>query len=387
LSLVNEGRVSDEAWGLFETAVHLAIKKNDLPQAFTLAERARMRSLAESRRLPISRTLPDVEATLAKNEAIIALNQFEDELAIWVIRRSGTEVVTRQLSRHDAQRLIARQQTEIWQEAATAEAGRVLYNEILRPLAGHLAHIDRLVVVPDSTYESVAFTALWDASTQHFLVEKAAVNVEPSVSAFVASRAYVKTSLQTQPLVFGGVSESAVRDAQAVAATYPSAAVVAGRTATRTSFFANLSTAGHTVHIADPVAVSASNPLLSRAIVADDPGAPHSGAILGRDIANSTLANTSLVVIDEVANDSSIRGEGTLSMARAFMAAGVPAVVGTLPGADETATRDLLIAFHREMSNGVSAEQALHTVQRNAIQQNGRRLGAWSALVLYGSDR
>ena len=69
------------------------------------------------------------------------------------------------------------------------------------------------------------------------------------------------------------------------------------------------------------------------------------------------------------------------------MAAGVPAVLGTLPGADENATRDLMIGFHREMSQGMSAEQALHTVQRNAIQQNGRRLGAWTALVLYGSDR
>jgi CHAT domain-containing protein len=76
-----------------------------------------------------------------------------------------------------------------------------------------------------------------------------------------------------------------------------------------------------------------------------------------------------------------------LSMARAFMAAGVPAVVGTLPGADDNATRDLMIGFHREMSKGMSAEQALYTVQRSAIQQNGRRLGAWSALVFYGSDR
>ena len=84
---------------------------------------------------------------------------------------------------------------------------------------------------------------------------------------------------------------------------------------------------------------------------------------------------------------SSYRGEGTSSLARAFMAAGVPAVVGTLPGADESAARDLMIGFHRELANGVSAEQALTRVQRNAIEQHGRRLGAWSALVLYGSDR
>jgi CHAT domain-containing protein len=74
-------------------------------------------------------------------------------------------------------------------------------------------------------------------------------------------------------------------------------------------------------------------------------------------------------------------------MARAFMAAGVPAVLGTLPGADDQAIRDLMIGFHRAMSQGMSAEQALQTVQRNAIDKNGRRVGAWSALVLYGSDR
>ena len=117
-------------------------------------------------------------------------------------------------------------------------------------------------------------------------------------------------------------------------------------------------------------------------MVADEPGQRHSGAILGSDIAQRTLPRTGLVVIDESAAAASHRGEGTLSLARAFMAAGVPAVVGTLPGADENATRDLMIGFHREMSKGVSAEQALHTVQRNAIEQNGRRLGAWTALVL-----
>ena len=39
-----------------------------------------------------------------------------------------------------------------------------------------------------------------------------------------------------------------------------------------------------------------------------------------------------------------------MSLARAFLAAGVPAVLGTLPGADESATRDLMIGFHREMA-------------------------------------
>jgi CHAT domain-containing protein len=388
-SLSDEGRVStrDEAWRLFETAVHIAIKKNDLNRAFALAERARARSLAEARRFPVSRTLESIQASLTDREAIVALNQFDDELALWIIRSSGTEIVTRQLSRANAERLVARQQNEIWQQSASAEAGGALYNEILRPLSNRLTSIERLVVVPDATYESVAFGALWDSSSKRFLLERVAIHLAPSVNAFVAARESIQRASDTTPLVFGGASENSISEARAIASAYRSVAVVAGFSATRTKFFEDLSASRRIVHFAVPLALSASNPLLSRAIVADEPGEPHSGAILGRDIANSKFSNTSLVVIDEVERDPSIRGEGTLSMARAFMAGGVPAVVGTLPGADEKATRDLMIGFHREMSKGIPAEQALQTVQRNAMQQNGRRLGAWTALVLYGSDR
>ena len=69
------------------------------------------------------------------------------------------------------------------------------------------------------------------------------------------------------------------------------------------------------------------------------------------------------------------------------MAAGVPAVVGTLPAPTNGATRELMVGFHRLMSTGIPADEALNTLQRNVLQSNGRRLGAWSALVLYGSDR
>jgi len=65
----------------------------------------------------------------------------------------------------------------------------------------------------------------------------------------------------------------------------------------------------------------------------------------------------------------------------------VPAVFTTLPGADEIAARDQFVAFHREVANGAAVVDALSRIQRNAIQRNGRRLGAWAALVIYGSDR
>ncbi len=128
-------------------------------------------------------------------------------------------------------------------------------------------------------------------------------------------------------------------------------------------------------------------PLLSRLEFNDEPGQRYSGSVLGSDIASREMPSTRIVVLDEIRRNQQYRTVGTFSLARAFLAAGVPAVLGTLPGADESATHGLMVGFHREMAAQVSAEDALTRVQRNALQQNGRRLGAWTALVLYGSDR
>ena len=65
----------------------LAIKKQDYPRAFAMSERARARTLAEKSRAPAGVTLAGIE-TIACSRArpVVALNQFDDELAVWVIR-------------------------------------------------------------------------------------------------------------------------------------------------------------------------------------------------------------------------------------------------------------------------------------------------------------
>ncbi|MDO8678685.1 MAG: CHAT domain-containing protein [Acidobacteriota bacterium] len=385
-SLVDEGRIAatDESWQLFETSVQLSIRKGDYPRAFAMAERARARTLAEARRMP-ERSLGDVQRALAPEQAVVALSQFDDELAVWVIRHDKTDVLMRPISRLDAQKLVARQQAEIWHGSETPVAGRDLYNEILRPIGIRLRGASRLVIVPDATYEDAAFAALWDGSRQRFLVEDVTLSLAPSVGALVtALQATPAIARAGRPMIMGGPDRTA--DADAIAALYPEPTLVTGSSATRTRLFSEAP--GHSVvHLSVATARNASYPLLSRVRLVDERGRRHSGDVLGHEIAARSMPDTNLVVIDEVEVTSANRGEGTLNLARAFMAAGVPAVVGTLPGADETATRDLMVGFHRRLASGMSAAEALTDLQRNVLQSNGRRLGAWSALVLYGSDR
>jgi CHAT domain-containing protein len=243
-----------------------------------------------------------------------------------------------------------------------------------------------VVFVPDATYENAAFAALWDATRRKFLVEDVVVSVAPSAESYVQATASSIAARSTEPLIIGGPATGASANAGAIASLYQAPIVVTGTAATSSKFINDTPNHG-VVHVAAEASPNQAYPLLSRLMLADEPGRRYTGALTGREIAARPLTSTKLVVLDEVGTDALQRGEGTLTLARAFIAAGVPAVLGTLPGADEQATRDLMIGFHREMRANLTAGQALSRVQRNALQENGGRLGAWAALELYGSDR
>lgn len=383
----DEGRIStlDESWQLFEASTQLSIRKGDYQRAFAMSERARARTLAEAKRVPTNHSLTEVQQSLEPDRAVIALNQFENELAIWVIRRGSAKVTIRPLTRRGANALVARQQAEISLAAHTPFASRDIYNELLRPVAGQLEGATRLVIVPDATYEDTAFAALWDSSRQRFLIEGVSVSLAPSVGAFVTALSRPPTTEKVDaPFVVGGPNHSG--DARAVAELYSRPVLLTGTSATRTRLLEGAS--GHAVvHLSVVTAKNAAYPLLSRVFLADEDGHRHSGNIFGREIASRPMSNTNLVVIDEVEATGANRGDGTVSLARAFMTAGVRTVVGTLPGADEAAVDDLMVGFHRRLASGMPAAEALTDLQRNVLHSNGRRLGAWSALVLYGSDR
>jgi CHAT domain-containing protein len=387
-AITDEGLISafDPKWELLETGIELAIRKGELERAFALSERARARSLAESRRAPEAWSLAEIRAALDPDVAIVALNQFEHELAVWVIRRDIATVTMRPLSRLDAERLVSRQHEEIWRESTTALAGRELYNEILRPTVTELRGAARVVFIPDATFENAAFSALWDPARRRFLVEDFAVAVAPSAESYMSAAMRDADAWQSELLIVGGPTSVSSANVAAIAPLYRAANVVTGASATGTRFLSDAPK--HTViHVVAETTTHKTHPLLSRITLADEPGRPYTGVVLGRDIAAKSMSATKFVVLDESRTSIEQRGEGTLKLARAFMTAGVPAVLGTLPGADEHATRDLMIGFHREMTTGITPGQALARVQRNALQQNGRRLGAWTALVIYGSDR
>ncbi len=373
----------DESWQLFETAEQLAIRRGDYERAFAMAERGRAHAPPNIRGRVDVPSLADVQNTVRPGEAIIALNQFDDELVLWVIRNQETSVIRRPIRKSDAQRLVARQQDEIRLQVERPGASAALYDAVVRPLASKMSGVTRVVFIPDATYRDVSFSGLWDRSQNRFLVEHWILSAAPSVAVVVASSAGTSTvSRSNSILVLSSSTDPAT--AETIARQYGSAEIAVGANATPAKLLGGTNSV---MHLAAPTHRNPAYPLLSRLILHDEPGRRYSGVVLSQEIIGRSMGGTKLVVLDDIRTQQGYRTAGAFDLASAFLAAGVPAVLGTLPGADEGATRELMVGFHREMAEQASAADALTRVQRNALQQNGRRLGAWTALVLYGSDR
>ncbi|HYE88646.1 MAG TPA: CHAT domain-containing protein, partial [Vicinamibacterales bacterium] len=369
-SLVDGGRLStlDESWRLFDTAIQLAIHKKDYSRAFELSERSRSRNASGLRRGVANESLSDVEKQVNEDEAIVALDQFDDEIAVWVIRRLDTSVFTRPMARRDAQRLIGQLHDEIRAGSAAPQASSALFNELIRPANVALRGVARMVVVPGETYQGVSFAALWDRSSRRYLVEDVTVRMASSVTAAISGPP--AATAVNDVLIVGG--PNAGDRARAIAAEYPDATVLSGANATRERVV-NAAADRTIVHFVADADRNREYPMLSRLRLAGEPGRPYSTDLLGRDIAATDLSRTRLVVIESNRASESHQGEAFSGLAPAFMAAGVPAVLDTLTNAHSPAIRELMVGFHRQMRQSRSAAQALSRLQRNAIQQNGRR--------------
>lgn len=84
-----------------------------------------------------------------------------------------------------------------------------------------------------------------------------------------------------------------------------------------------------------------------------------------------------------------IRGEGIMSLARAFRAAGCPAVVMSLWEADDQSTREIMEKFYANVKEGQSKDEALHNAKSEYLQSAAsNRINPlyWSTFVMIGDD-
>jgi CHAT domain-containing protein len=278
-----------------------------------------------------------------------------------------------------------------------------LYDLLIRPFAGQVEQDSRLVLVPDKRLQFVPFAALFDERRGHFLVEAYEISVAPSLEIFRQSESRydaLRTTAAPAVLSVGNPAfdqkayllptlPGARREAVRVAALYPRSHLLVDAAATRRAFLDAALTA-NIIHFAGHGIVRPEVPLLSQLVLAPDTGRGLTGALYGKDVFEMNLPATRLTILSgcHTAGGELSESEGVSSLARAFFAAGVPAVIASLWAIEDAATGDFFAVFHNELSRGQNPARALQQSQLAALTQNGgpwRGIAVWGAFQLFGA--
>ena len=376
----------ESADAIFDEAVDLALAQHDVEGAFHYTEHARARALLD---ILHSAVQPAARPAVPEGTSIIEYAMLPSRVAIFVADSAGIRVAIHPLQRASA-RARSAELTEALSrsEPNTAAIERSLYGDLIAPVQEWIAASETLVIVPDASISTLPFAALV-APDGRFLVEKHAIVAAPSATLFAVAATHRNERERERRLLV--VVNDAARgeleplpaadeEARHVAELYHDPRVLRGKEATRLAFIREAPLA-NVIHFSGHALSSEYRPS-DTSIVLTGTG----GTMNISDIAKLRLQRCSTVVLAacSTARGKVQRFEGTLSVARAFLATGTPSVVATLWPIDDGDAARFFPRLHEYLARGLSAAEALRAAQLDSIRSSDRP-AMWAAVQVIGS--
>jgi CHAT domain-containing protein/tetratricopeptide (TPR) repeat protein len=375
-----------------------SFRLRDDAAAFATAERGRAGVLAESWEHSSDQFAP---ASLAADVAVVYYESLPDRVLAWVITREGRQSFSRPISDTMLRRSTARLQRVIRLGANLVELraeSATLFDSLIAPalnLADNRSAVPKntVVFIPDGPLFSLPFAALPDAQGRP-LLDTRVVSVAPSLRTFLAASTRLASFTPSDVLAVGDGHDRASSglpmlpraDAEAVEVgkLYSKSTVLTGADATKQRF---LAAPAHVIHFAGHAVLNERYPMLSRMLLGPDRAARDSGWLFANEIVASRFDRTDVVVLAtcQGAAGRPVAGEGPMSLARAFFAAGVPAVVASLWPVDDD-VQTLVHTFHRTLLTTRDPAVALREGQRALLAERGLRtpVRVWGGFVSLG---
>jgi CHAT domain-containing protein len=399
----------DNAADLFQEIVSLQIRRGaDPEELLALVERGRARTVLEQIEgddAPRFSSVSDVQRHLAPRALLIEYVSLPDRLAIFVVDANHIVMRSVAVSRAALTAMTGDFRLALLDDdagAARDAAGR-LFQRLIAPIANDLAGASAMTIVADDLLQHIPFAALFDASSQSYLVERFPISMAPSAGVFVSmvERAHAPSGPPAKVLVFANPLvpadrfptlpslDAAEADAAWIAPLYRSPTLFVGDAATAEKFL-ELAPSYDLIHFAGHGVINAIDPAYSALICADSPAV--SGVLTSRQIARMRFRSTRLVIL---AACSTMAGrneavEGVSSLATSFLVAGVPAVLGTLWDVEDRAASSFMRSVHRSLARGLSPSDAVRAAQIEAIRSGDDKAmnpSHWAAFALIGDIR
>jgi len=341
-----------------------------------------------------------LQKAVGPSTALIEYAMLEDRLLIWVVQQERVNVIELMVPAREIEEHIEALLRGIKQETASADTvgmAKWLYGKLIGPITQRW-NGKRLIVVPDKGLFSVPFAALVNPATGKFLIEDYEIGIAPSGQLYALSIArsnHVGKEEFRSALVVGDPQfdrrlfpwlpslPGAAQEAGRVSELLPGSKLLTGSSATREAFLQQAGQA-EILHFAGHAFVDRAAPLLSGLVLApSQPG--DSGILYAKDLFKLKFNNTRLVVLAAcgTADGRMEGGEGMISLARPFLAAGAPSVVASLWPMSDGATSELFTSFYGNLRSK-DAVSALRAAQLETIRRSHAYIRDWAAFEHLG---
>jgi CHAT domain-containing protein/cytochrome c-type biogenesis protein CcmH/NrfG len=391
---------------IYDVAVENSLSENDSVKAFEFAESSKARSLLDfieknNSFADVSKplSLTEIQARMPKNAQLVQFAVLRKKSVIWTLTKDEIKTAEIDVSADDLDGKISGYLQLIIGKNDKDEiekAGKELYQILIKPILPYLDSSKEICLIPDKSLHQLPFAAL-SSENEKFLLEDFKIFYSPSASVFIfaTEKARELENVKNERLLSVGnpsfdkeeniglpALPSAEEEARTIAGFYPNAEQFSGANATKTNFLAGLPGA-EIIHFAGHY-VAAETQAYSKLLFSD-------GDLRSFEIAGNRLPKSKLVVLSACRTgiEKFYKGEGAIGIARTFLAVGTPLVVASRWQVDSEATKDLMIAFHRNRReknlNSLEALRAAQIGMLRGADENFRQPFFWSAFSLIGA--
>lgn len=400
---------------IYDVAVENALAKDDAAKAFELAENSKARSLldfvgrktAEEQISEVSKplSLTEIQARMPENVQIVQFGVLRKKTVIWTLTKAEIKTFAINVPSADLEKKILDYLyliTERSDKTEVEKLGKELYALLVKPILPALDSSKEICLIPDKTLHRLPFAALTSESGK-FLLEDFRIFSSPSASVFVFATEKAKEleKIKVENLLSVGNPAfdkeenanlaslpSAEDEARTITKFYPNTKQFLGADATKANFLAELPDA-EIVHFAGHYVANAESPIYSKLLFS---AVGQDGDLRSFEITGRKLPKLKLVVLSacQTGIEKFYKGEGAIGIARTFLSAGTPVVLASIWKVDSEATKDLMIAFHRNRrEKGLTSVEALRQAQIDMLKgarENFRQPYYWTAFSIIGGS-
>ncbi len=328
--------------------------------------------------------------------AVVSFHLSEEEITTFIISSAGSSVSQKPLPpafAHEVLRLtqMLRNSSLPPDDSLSARLYRLFFNELDKE------KISKLVIIPDDELNYLPFEALKD-SAGRYLLEDFTVQYQYSTALLQKEKGDLSGS---STLAFAPFSEKGYSDSlmELTLLRHSGSEIeniegekYTGGQATKQKLLENIDR--HPIlHLATHASANTARNNLSYIALAPFGSSSRSDYLLyGQEIYNLPLQHTRLVILSACETGAGVlqRGEGVMSLSRAFAYAGCPNIITSLWKADDQATAYLANRVHGYLEDGLAIADAVRRAKLDylsdaSIHPRMKHPSYWAHLVFIGN--